>query len=255
MTADTAQQEPYQSLASIYDYVMRHVDYDSWAVFIRDIFTRFEHRPQTMIDLACGTGNVSMELCTLGLPLVAGADLSEAMLRVAREKAILGNRQIDFQQRDLRQLAPLGPFDAAICMYDSFNYLLTLDDIRLALDQVHSILHPEALFVFDVCTEQNSLRYFRDAKDRELGPGFSFARHSYYEAEERLQMNHFTIHFEGQDEPFEEHHIQRIHPVADLLDLLEATSWELLGAFDGFTFKRGTERSDRIHFVLRRAAM
>jgi ubiquinone/menaquinone biosynthesis C-methylase UbiE len=253
LSADTAQQDPYQSLASIYDYVMRHVDYDNWAAYIRDIFTRFEHTPQTLIDLACGTGNVSMELCALGLPVVAGADASEAMLRVAREKAILGDRQIDFQQRDLRQLDQLGPFDAAVCMYDSFNYLLTLDDVRQALDQVYSILHPGALFVFDVCTEQNSLRYFRDSRDREIGPGFSFARHSYYEAEEQLQMNHFTIRFEGQDEPLEEHHVQHIYPVADLLDLLESTPFDLLGAFDGFTFKRGTERSDRIHFALRRA--
>lgn len=250
MTAQPA--APYQSLAGIYDYVMRHVDYDNWAAYLRDLFAHCGHQPRSLIDLACGTGNIALELRALGCPVVAGVDASEAMLGVAREKAALAGYVIDFIPRDLRQLDGLGPFDAAVCMYDSFNYLLTLDDLAQALAAVQSILHPGGLFVFDVCTEQNSLRYFRDLRDQESGPGFTYQRHSHYEAGERLQTNHFTIRFDGQQDPVEEHHIQRIYPLTDILAALEESSFELLGAFDGFTFKRGTERSDRIHFALRR---
>ena len=250
MTARSA--APYQSLAGIYDYVMRHVDYDNWAAYLRDLFARYGHQPGSLIDLACGTGNVALELRALGCPVTAGADASETMLGVAREKAALAGHAIDFYVRDLRQLDGLGPFDAAVCMYDSFNYLLTLDDFAQALASVQSILPPGGLFVFDVCTEQNSLRYFRDLRDQESGPGFTYQRHSRYDTEERLQTNHFTIRFDGQQDPVEEHHVQRIYPLVDILAVLEESSFDLLGAFDGFTFKRGTERSDRIHFALRR---
>ena len=243
---------PYQSLASIYDYVMRHVDYDNWAAYLRDLFARYDHQPHSLVDLACGTGNIALELRSLGCPVVAGVDASEAMLGVAREKAAFAGQAIDFDPRDLRQLKGLGSFDTAVCMYDSFNYLLTRDDLAQALVAVHDILHPGGLFVFDVCTEQNSLRYFRDLRDEESGPGFTYQRHSQYDAEERLQTNHFTIRFDGQQDPVEEHHVQRIYPLADILAALEESFLELLGAFDGFTFKRGTERSDRIHFALRR---
>ena len=99
--------EPYQSLAGIYDYVMRHVDYESWTAYIRQVMERFAHRPRTMVDLACGTGNIGLELCAAGYPVTTGVDASEAMLRVAREKALLAGHSIDFVRRDLRFLSGL----------------------------------------------------------------------------------------------------------------------------------------------------
>ena len=112
-------------------------------------------------------------------------------------------------------------------------------------------MRPGGLFIFDICTEHNSLRYFRDMRDREEGPGFAYERHSTYDAETRLQRNHFVIHFDTQDEVLEETHIQRIYPVSTVIERVEASSFELLDLYDGFTFNRGTENSDRIHFVLR----
>ena len=243
---------PYQALADIYDYVMRHVDYEEWAAYLRRLMERFAHRPRTVVDLACGTGNISLALCAVGYPVTTGVDVSEAMLRIARKKALLAGYSIDFEQRDLRYLKDLGPFDAAVCMYDSINYLLDIDHVAQALRQVHDILNPNGLFIFDVCTEQNSRLYFGDVKDREEGPGFSYERHSFYDGSERLQMNHFTICFEGQEGPIEELHVQRIYPVEEIVELVEAGPFEPLGFFDGLTFDKGSERSDRIHFVLRR---
>jgi len=248
----TVKQKPYQSLAGIYDFVMRHVDYESWTAYIRDLLTRFEHRPQSLVDLACGTGNIALELRALGYFVTAGVDSSESMLQVAREKAAGAGTDIDFVQRDLRQLTGLGPFDTAVCMYDSFNYLLTLDDLGQALREVCGILHPHGLFIFDICTEQNSQRYFKDIRDREQGTGFSYERHSYYDERERLQFNHFTLRFAAQDALLEETHIQRIYPLAEIVERIEASPLDFLGAFDGFTFNQGSERSDRVHFALRR---
>ena len=34
--------------------------------------------------------------------------------------------------------------------------------------------------------------------------------------------------------------------------MLETWPFELLGAYSGFTFNKGSARSDRVHFVLRR---
>ena len=123
-----------------------------------------------------------------------------------RHSAARTERDITFFQRDLRQLTGLGPFGAAVCLYDSFNYLLTPVDVTQALDEIYSILSPAGLFVFDVCTEQNSLRYFHDIWDMEEGPDFIYQRHSYYDSERHLQFNHFHIKFDGQDIRLEETH-------------------------------------------------
>ena len=167
----SAAQSPYQGLAPIYDYVMAHVGYGEWAAYIHALFARFAPAATRVVDLACGTGNVSFALHRLGYE-VTGVDRSEAMLEVAREKAT--DTGVEFVQQDLRQLGALGPFDAATCLYDSINYLLAPADIDAALRGTQAIVQPGGLFVFDICTERNSLRYFRNMRDSGRGPGFSY---------------------------------------------------------------------------------
>ena len=244
----SAAQSPYQGLAPIYDHVMAHVNYGEWAAYIDALFTHFAPDTTHVVDLACGTGNVSFALHRLGYE-VTGVDRSEAMLQVAREK--VAGTDVEFVQQDLRQLAGLGPFDAATCLYDSINYLLAPADIDAALRGAQSIVQPGGLFVFDICTERNSLRYFRNMRHSECGPGFSYERHSIYDPAKHLQSNHFRIRRDGSDVALEETHVQRIYPVAAIADRVEASAWGLLALCDGFTFDEGTEDSDRVHFVLR----
>ena len=244
----TAAQSPYQGLAPIYDYVMAHVDYGTWAAYIHALFARFAPDASRVADLACGTGNMSFALHRLGYE-VTGVDRSEAMLGVAREKAV--GTDVEFIQQDLRQLAGLGPFDAATCLYDSVNYLLAPADLDAALRGAKAMVQPGGLLVFDICTERNSLRYFCNMRTSERGPGFSYERHSIYDPDRRLQRNHFRIRRDGSDVALEETHVQRIYPVAAVVARVAASAWELLAFFDGFTFDEGTEQSDRVHFVLR----
>ena len=251
MPAKITRQQPYHTLAQIYDYVMRHVEYGKWASYIHALLQRFGHYPCNLVDLACGTGNMTLELSALGYA-VSGVDRSASMLEVGRQKSKEASSDIDFLQRDLRRLDGLGTFDAAVCIYDSFNYFLTLTEIQQAFDQVHGILRPDSLFVFDVCTEKNSLRYFNAVRDSEVGPGFTYKRHSYYDRAKQLQMNHFQIRFEDRDGVWEEIHTQRIYPLEQIVAQIEESPFGLRGAFSGFTFKSGSERSDRIHFVLHR---
>lgn len=250
MDSDSMRQLPYQGLAPIYDYVMRHVDYDEWAAFIRDVFARHAPESKHLIDLACGTGNVSSELTHLGFS-ITGADLSESMVHIAQEKAALRGEDSEFVQRDLRELSGLGPFEGAVCMYDSFNYLLELEDVDEALNQVVSILQPSGLFIFDICTEQNSLNYFSGMRDRERGPGFTYERHSYYETDKRLQHNDFEIRFEGNETLYKESHVQRIYRLADIEQRIAESPFELVELLAEFTFSPGSEEADRVHYVLR----
>ena len=123
MNSHSMRQLPYQGLAPIYDYVMRHVDYDEWAAFIRDVFTRYAPETKHLIDLACGTGNVSSELSLLGFS-ITGADLSESMVRIAQEKAALRGDDSTFATTCARFRIGLKVLFAC----DSFNYLLETED-------------------------------------------------------------------------------------------------------------------------------
>jgi SAM-dependent methyltransferase len=247
---DIATARPYEGLASIYDYVMRHVDYVHWANHVHSLLRRHGGDPHHLLELACGTGSVACALAAQGCA-VTGYDISEEMICVAREKAHAQGDLLRFHVGDLRDLGEIGPFDGAICLYDSFNYLLSLADVALALGQVHDVLSPGAVFIFDVCTERNSVDHFGDVRDTERGPGFVYSRHSYYDADERLQFNTFNIRLEDGSRR-QEKHVQRIYLHDDLVACIDASPFDLLEALDGFTQRRGSEESDRVHFVLRR---
>ena len=246
--SDEVVSPPYGRLADIYDFVMRHVDYRAWADYVERAFARHGLSPVRVLDLACGTGTMALELSRRGYE-ATGADGSEAMLAVARRKARAEGRSISFHAADLRRVEGLSGFDAVLCLYDSMNYMMSTSEMAQALRQIRPLVRPGGAFVFDVCTEANSLRYFRDMTEREAGEGFAYVRHSFYR--EGVQTNDFTIRFQAAQEEVREVHQQRIYPLRTVLDLIAASEFEMLGAYDGFTFITASEESDRVHFVLR----
>jgi len=250
MKKDRAPQIPYQSLAPVYDYVMRHVDYDEWASFLHSIFLRYAPETKHLIDLACGTGNITNELEKIGYELT-GVDSSESMISIAQQKTLVDGSNNEFIRRDIRELNGIGCFDGAVCVYDSLNYLLETSDIADALAQVCNVLTPGSLLVFDVCTERNSVTYFSDLSDQEQGPGFKYKRRSYYNKESRLQYNEFDIMFDDDDTNYHEEHIQKIYSLKDIEGQISTCNFTLIGVFDEFTFNTGSEDSNRVHYVVR----
>lgn len=239
---------PYRGLASIYDKVMQHVDYVEWADYIESVFDRHKLHPERLLDLSCGTGTLAVLLKRRGYRM-AGADASADMLLVAREKAEHAGQDIPFFCKDMRRLEGLPKFEAVLCLYDSINYLMTLDDVAGALDAVRGVLEPGGLFVFDICTETNSLKYFRDMTDKGQGDDFLYTRHSYYE--KGVQFNRFDIQFSDSNEAVSETHQQRIYSISDIEQALNGSAFQIEGAYDGFGFSPPTNRTDRLHFVLR----
>ena len=76
---------PYEKFAYAYDRIMYNVDYPRWEEYINDLFLRNNHQPQKMLDLACGTGQLTMLLAKRGYEMW-GVDRAEGMLKIARQK-------------------------------------------------------------------------------------------------------------------------------------------------------------------------
>ena len=242
---------PYSRLAEIYDHVMRHVDYVHWAHYATSLFARHKVDPNHIVDLACGTGSLAIELHRRGFEVV-GADGCGEMIDIAKQKVLDLQYPISFYHRNLLDLGDLSLCDAALCLYDSINYLMSPEMIAQALEEAYSIVKPGGVFVLDVCTESNSIQHFSDMKEEDSGNGFTYTRHSYYE--EGVQYNKFDIHFEASDEIIQEVHQQRIYPLSVIEEVLHASPFEVVGAYGGFGYAPPTELSDRVHFVLQNNA-
>lgn len=243
---------PYSDLARIYDHVMRHVDYVQWANYIQSVFTRFEATPKDILELACGTGAMACILDDRGYRMT-GIDRSERMIAVARQKALDAHRTIRFQAGDMVRLPVSGSYDAVLCLYDSINYVMEEADILAMLNRLRAVMNADGLFVFDVCTEVNSRRYFHNQVDRESNGDFSYIRRCEYVPGTRVQVNEFQFIFnrDGERHASRERHEQRIYPVARLAQICREAGYRVLGAFDGFTFGEASEKSNRVHYVVR----
>jgi len=101
-----------------------------------------------VLDLGCGFGRHAIALARRGYRLT-GVDLSGPMLARARDLATSAQIAIDWQQRDMRDLRGLGPFDACICLYTAFGFFAD-DENRLVLEQAHDVLRPGGAFMLDV---------------------------------------------------------------------------------------------------------
>jgi len=240
----------YQMLARLYDFVMRHVDYVEWADYVERIFRFYGPVPRRVFEAACGTGTLALELTARGYA-VRGVDASEAMIAQAQAKAAArGPNGPSFSVGDMRDLPP-DDADAVLCLYDSINYCLTEKDLRAALASFRRVVHEDALCIFDITTEYNSLRYFKDYHCRERHEEFVYERRSEYLQEQGVQINEFLFERNGSSEVVREVHKQHIYRLEDVRAAIPLDAWQVLGVFDGYTMNPADEASERIHLVLR----
>lgn len=137
--------------ASVYDAFTKNVDYTAEADFVMSVMKNAGLNGTTVLDLACGTGSLLLELLERGCEVI-GADISEDMLNEAREKCLpFGDRALLLCQ-DMCELDLFGTVDCAVCMLDSLNHLDGADSVKKAVERVFLFLEPGGVFIFDVNT-------------------------------------------------------------------------------------------------------
>ncbi len=238
---------PYSRLAAFYDGMMEHVDYGHWAKYIDGIFRRTGSDVKQIYECACGTGTLALALSRMGYRLTC-SDRSYDMIRIARTKAVNAGYAIDFSICDMTEVKSDKQFDAVICLYDSINYLDDKQKVTRFIQNAETLLRNGGLFIFDACTERNSLEHFDQRY--EFDKTHRYRRRSYYLKEQKLQVNEITLEIDGTF--FTETHHQKIYPMKDIETMIGQSGFRLEHVFADLTYQKGSEKSERVHFVLRK---
>jgi SAM-dependent methyltransferase len=137
---------------AIYDLFAPHYDAvagDSAteAAFIDSIIKRSHPQAVTLLEVACGTGDIIAALA--GRYQVAGLDISPGMLTVAREKLPV---DIPLYLADMSDFSLNAKFDAVICVYHGINHLLSFADWKSFFGCVYNQLNDGGMLTFDIVT-------------------------------------------------------------------------------------------------------
>ncbi len=241
--------DPYTALAQGYDEVMAHVNYDEWARYICLLVDTHHIRTNKVLEVACGTGALAAHLSTLtGAETYNGVDVSTDMIEIARNKNL--GQSVRFDAADCRRPIPVHACDLVLMLYDSVNYLLTIEDVESAFSNIRECVAEGGYFIFDTSTSYNSIANASYFEDRGKTTTFSFVRTSSYDTETALHQTTFEITTD--DGTFCETHMQRAYDRAEIKLALERTGWALDGTYSGMTLEPVGSETERIHWIARR---
>lgn len=141
----------YVSFAQFYDGLMEDANYKERCDYILELVKRHNHEMGLTLDLACGTGSLTRELCRRGVD-VYGVDASAEMLCEAMQKSADEGLDILFLRQKMQNLDLYGTINTCVCTLDSINHMTKVEDVRKAFDRVGLFMDNDGLFVFDVNT-------------------------------------------------------------------------------------------------------
>lgn len=242
----------YEVLAEFYDTFMDDVDYEKWASFIIDILNKYGRplsKQSTIIDLACGTGELT---CKIGKSLdasIIAVDISEEMLLKAAEKANGEQINITFICKDMVKFKPYMKTDAIICTCDGINYI-PKDKVKNIFKNVYESLNDGCVFTFDISSAYKLKTMLGDniiAEDRE---NIAFIWENTLD-EDCVQID-LSIFKQIEGKLFikeEEQQLQYIYYNEEIIDALKKAGFKEVRMFEFWTFDEPTATSERIQFV------
>ena len=141
----------YTSFASVYDDLTLNVDYKRRAEYIMSILADFNIKDGLLLDLACGTGSLSIELSKLGFEVI-GTDASYDMLSEAQNKAVDCGENIMFLCQRMEETDLYGSVRAIVCALDSINHLTDYELVKKTFINLKNFLDTDGIIVFDANT-------------------------------------------------------------------------------------------------------
>lgn len=247
----------YGDFAYYYDMLTENVDYESRCEYICNLLAENGVGKGILLDLACGTGTMSMLLSDKGYDVI-GVDASEDMLSVAQEKKMESGKDIMFLCQRMEELDLFGTINAAVCTLDSINHITDEETVKKVFSKVSLFMEDKGLFIFDVNTPY---------KHREVLGNNTFV----YDMEDvycvwqnstdkntlltEVSLDIFEKDTEEEDDVYyrySEEFSERGYELSEIREWLQENKFEVLGVYEEMTTDEVRENTQRAVFVARK---
>lgn len=245
----------YGVFSEFYDALTANVSYDTVSQVLSSLLTRYGKSRGLLLDLACGTGSVSVRLAKKGYEVI-GVDLSPEMLSEAQNKAYSAGQNILFLCQDMTALDLYGTVDAAVCTLDGLCHLPNEESVQAALRKVSLFMNPGGVFLFDV----NSVYKHRAVLGNNT---FVYDTDDVYCVwQNTLLSDGVTVQMDldffepvsdaGDYVRQSERFTERAYPRETLEAMLKKAGFTVLDVFDGYSGKPAHDTSERLLFAVRK---
>ena len=243
----------YSYFAEYYDTLTQNADYQKRAEYFLELLKKHGHDAGLTLDLACGTGTLTLELSKRGIDIF-GCDMSADMLSIAQQKAYENDQNIMFICQKMQNLQLFGKINTCISTLDSINHLSSAKDVQKTFDRVNHYLNDNGIFVFDLNTVYKHKYilgnncYIYDTENV-----FCAWQNDYYEKDHEvvITLNFFERagkSYQRRTEQFSE----RAYSDADVRQMAENTGFQVEAVYDDMSFEGLKENSQRAVYVLRK---
>ncbi|MDD4124951.1 MAG: class I SAM-dependent methyltransferase [Eubacteriales bacterium] len=238
-------------IAGKYD-IYNSADYDSYASFAQGSFSESRVPVTEVLDLGCGTGELTVRLADMGFSMTA-ADGSEEMLAVLTGK--IKGRDIQPICQDMRFLDLYGTVQGCVSSFDCLNYLLTSDDLNRAVAKVGFFMEEGGIFVFDVNTDYayKSI-YANNSYVYEERLSMLVWRNYYNEKTRKCDFYLTSFYEDGRGKYIRNDavHVQKNHTYKAIKTAVENAGFDIVGIFGGTDRRPLTGTDPKAYYVLRK---
>ena len=240
----------YSTFAFYYDALTGNVDYRARADYLCRLLERLDHEPDITLDLACGTGSLTLELARRGLD-VYGVDGSLEMLSVAKQKASEAGLDVLFLCQRMQSIDLYGTVDTVVCSLDSINHLTTEKDVLAAFRRVSLFLAPGGYFIFDLNTPYKHREVLGDNVFIYDTDEVFCAWQNHFDP--KTLRTHIVLDFFGRDGSIyhraTEEFYERAYPLEQIGEWLGEAGLELTAVYGDQSFEPPSETEERVIVV------
>ena len=240
----------YDKFSYIYDELMkRQVDYDLLASNVIQICDKYEIAVKNILECGMGSGNLTEKFLKRKID-VDGFDISDNMLSIAYNK-LLDYNNVNIMKGDIRTFSANKKYNL-ICCFDVLNYLKSLNEIELFLQNARKQMDKNSILMFDINSEYKLKEYLgNNTFVIEEDNIFYVWRNFLYKKYIDFEIDFFIKNKNNTYEKIKERQRQYIHSENDIVRLISKNKYEILEILDFETFKNKSENSYRILYVLK----
>lgn len=244
--------EQYTYISRVYDKMIE-MDYSKWANFVRKIFIDNNEniKGANCLELACGTGNMTIELKKLGFSVTA-LDISEGMLNVAEEKLRFKKYNVNFVNGNMINMSFGKKFDSIFAFCDGYNYITEEDELLESFSSVYNHLNEDGYFIFDISTKHKLINEIGNETFTLNKEDLCYIWDNYYE-KDLLEMYISFFVEEGElYRRFDEIHYQKAYDVEYIVDALKNIGFKKVDIYNDYENLPIKEDSLRAVFVAKK---